>query len=172
MGRPSKSWQPKTEVVRFSLKQAVEIYREFREEFCKDQPLPRVEEISQDGLNRLDGCLGNIRQQPKERGYLYKPGIEAAAAYFYFVNKSHWLLNGNKRSAIILTLVYLKAHNKWLRMNWIELYELAKRVAKYKGKTREMLREIKNLFQESLIDYREGIIQKLMVSWDKWREAQ
>lgn len=118
MAKPSKSWQPKTERIRFSRRQAIEIYRIHRDVFSKDQPLPKIEEISRDGLNRLDGCLGSIRQQTKGGKYLYKSGIDTAAAYFYFVNKSHWLINGNKRSAIIFALEYLKAHNKWIKMSW------------------------------------------------------
>ena len=172
MAKFLRSWQPKIEVVRFTLDQAIEYYREFREIFSKDQPLPKLKEITQDGRNKLDGCLGNIRQQTKKKGYFYKPGIETAAAYFYFVNKSHWLFNGNKRSAMIFTLIYFKIHNKWLRMNWGELYNLAKKVAIYSGPPRKMLNEMKDVFQHSLIDYEEGIFDEFMVSWEQWRETQ
>ncbi len=69
-------------------------------------------------------------------------------------------------------MVYLKTHNKWLRMDWVELYELAKRVADYRGRPRDILRELKNLFRKLIIEYREGVIEQLMVSWDKWLETR
>lgn len=167
MAKLSENWHPKIEV-RFSLTQALEIYKEFREVFCKDQPLPKLEEISKEGRERLDGCLGSIAQQTLEGEYYYRSGIETLAAYFYFVNKSHWLLNGNKRSAIIFSIAYLKVHNKWLRMGWIELYNLAKKTAVFQGRPEKMLKQIRSVFQKSLIGYHEGLFTELITSWEDW----
>lgn len=169
MGRLLINWQPKIEVVRFNLKQALEIYKVYRETFSKDQPLPTLEEIYQDNLNRLDGCLGSIAHQTINGSYFYRPGIEAASAYFYFVNRSHWLFNGNKRTAIIFTIAYLRIHNKWLQMDWKKLYGLAEETAKFKGGRKKMLEKIKRIFHKSLIDYSEGALNGLLASWETWR---
>jgi len=166
MAKPLKNWQPKTEIIRFLLKEALEIYKEYREIFSKEQPLPKLEELLKHNFDILDGCLGSIRQQLKDGEYLYDPGLETAAAYFYFINKSHWLPNGNKRSAMIISLYYLKKHNKWPQINWNDLYLLAMEVANYQGDPKIMLKKIKNIFQKELIDYEEGDLEILLSSWE------
>lgn len=166
MVKPLKNWQPKTEVIRFRLSDALQIYKEYREIFSKEQPLPELEELQKHNLDILDGCLGSIRQQFGNGQFFYKPGIETAAAYFYFINKSHWLPNGNKRSAMMISLYYFKQHNKWLQLNWNDLYLLAMEVANYRGDPKIMLKKIKKIFQKELIDYKEAALEVLLGSWN------
>jgi len=53
----------------------------------------------------------------------------AAAVVFYKINKNHYRVDGNKRSAVICTIFFLMINNHWLEMSPKELYALAKEVA-------------------------------------------
>lgn len=61
---------------------------------------------------------------------LYSTLAEKATALFCFTIKDHLFANGNKRTALILTTLFLSVNNHWLDLSTDEIYELALRVAK------------------------------------------
>jgi len=68
---------------------------------------------------------------------LYESPAEKVAVLFYQIIKGHKLENGNKRTAIILTLAFL-AHNAfWLSASGDELYKMALLVAESKAFDKE-----------------------------------
>ncbi len=54
---------------------------------------------------------------------------EKAAALFYHATKDHLFENGNKRTAVILTMIFLFINGRWLKMSPDEMYDLSLKVA-------------------------------------------
>lgn len=87
-----------------------------------------VGELNQRSLKKIESCL----QAPfihHGRTYKYWYLYERAAALFYFLIKSHALENGNKRSAVVITMAFLIKNGKWLNMSPDRLYDVACEVA-------------------------------------------
>jgi death-on-curing protein len=80
------------------------------------------------------------------------PSISAkAAVLFYQLTKGHKILNGNKRTAVILTLQFLAVNDKWLDMEQDEMYNLSKQIAKSSSKdSRAIIKDIKTLFAKKI----------------------
>jgi death-on-curing family protein len=62
--------------------------------------------------------------------YLYWHLYHRAAVLFYYVIKNHPLENGNKRSAVILAMLFLFINGKTLRATPDQIYNVAVKVAK------------------------------------------
>lgn len=64
----------------------------------------------------------------------YKTLEEKTSALFYLVIKNHAFPNGNKRTAIILSLLFLMKNGYWLKLSQDALYRLAIDVASIKDR--------------------------------------
>ena len=104
--------------------------RDVFEEALRDAELfdEPMYELSDKNLKNLNLALEILSTSffGKEK---YKTLEEKAAALFYFTIKDHIFPNGNKRTAVILTLLFLKTNGYWLNFTKDELYDLAIKVA-------------------------------------------
>lgn len=88
-------------------------------------------------------------------GYFpYRYIYHRAAALFYFVIKDHCFENGNKRSAVVITMVFLVLNKKMLIMYPEELYDLACEVAESEAADKDKeIERIKQIFKKAIDDY-------------------
>ena len=85
--------------------------------------------------------------------YLYRYLYHRAAVLFYLLIKNHPLKNGNKRTAVVLTVVFLILNNKMLSILPDELYNLACVVAKSQASDKDIeIEKVSKIFKKSLID--------------------
>ncbi len=141
-------------------------YNEFRTIFPLKQPLPVFEKLDDDSKYKLNSALGAVSLETTE-GYLYKPGIETTTAYLYFINKSHFLYNGNKRASIYGALGYLFLHKHFLETKWENIYKLAKEIAKSKSKDK-IWPYILNFVDRTICEYNDSLFNKLVSSANTW----
>lgn len=73
----------------------------------------------------MRSCLEAAMLHPKSKLDI----CHAGAAIFYEVTKNHYRIDGNKRSAVITTYLFFVINGCRLRIEWEDLYELAKTVA-------------------------------------------
>ena len=90
-----------------------------------NEPIPR---FSTRYPNILESCINTPYQQYGGKD-LYKSLAEKAAILFYLMIKNHPFQNGNKRIAITTTFLFLYINKKWIKVDNIELYNLAVWVA-------------------------------------------
>lgn len=85
---------------------------------------------------------------------LYPGLIKKAAILFYLMVKNHPFQNGNKRIAVVTTLVFLYKNKKWLHLDNQELYNFAKWVAESNPKLKDAtVQGIETLIKTYLIDF-------------------
>lgn len=90
-----------------------------------NEPIPEFETRYP---NVLESCIATPFQK-FERKSLYI-GLEGKGAIlFYLLIKNHPFQNGNKRIAVTSLLVFLYKNDKWLKVDNMELYNLAVWVA-------------------------------------------
>lgn len=85
---------------------------------------------------RLESCLA----QPFQSGdgkYRYYRFLERAAVLFYFITKSQCFVNGNKRMAVTLTMVFFYKNKRWLDIPHEDLYAIACQVAESKPRQKD-----------------------------------
>lgn len=90
-----------------------------------DEPIP---DFNTRYPQKLEGCLGAIRQTFAKRD-LYPTLNRKAAALFYFMVKDHPFQNGNKRIAIMTMIYFLHINGRWLKIDSKRLYNFSKWVA-------------------------------------------
>lgn len=90
-----------------------------------DEPMPP---FATRYSGRLESCL-MTPFQTFDGKILYLRLTRKAAVLFYGVIKSHPFVNGNKRMAVTLTLIFLYFNGKWIDASPYELYEVACNVA-------------------------------------------
>ncbi|MCL2085405.1 type II toxin-antitoxin system death-on-curing family toxin [Candidatus Saccharibacteria bacterium] len=116
---------------------------------CDDEPFW---DISLDkNVDEIEAFLGRPFQtfDGKE---LYKTPAEKAAVLFYQIIKDHKLENGNKRTAVILTLTFLFMNGYWLMMGFYDMYHLALTVAASKAGEREAtMKDLIGTFDEKMV---------------------
>jgi len=81
---------------------------------------------------RDEGLLESAIAQPEATffGELLHPTIaEQAAAYLFHISRNHAFLDGNKRTALAATYVFLRLNGYKLIMPKAELYEFVQQVA-------------------------------------------
>lgn len=86
--------------------------------------------------NRFPGKLESCLNQPFVQfdGKDLYDGLEVKAfALFYFCIKNHPFENGNKRFAVAILLVFLALNGKWIAIDAVTLYEIAKKLAASKS---------------------------------------
>ncbi|MBI4157305.1 type II toxin-antitoxin system death-on-curing family toxin [Candidatus Woesebacteria bacterium] len=83
---------------------------------------------------------------------LYPSFLDKLSILFYLLIKNHPFVNGNKRMALTAVLVILFLNNMWLNSNPLEIYKLAKSVAKSDRKNMENdRRRIKKFIGDNLV---------------------
>ena len=112
-----------------------------------DEPMP-------DFSTRYPGVLESCLAQPFTivgGRYVYFRLTQRAAVLFYLVIKNHPFVNGNKRMAVTLTLVFFYKNNKWLRVDPYKLYEIACDVAKSDSRQKEtIIKTLNDFFAQSI----------------------
>ena len=101
-----------------------------RQHLSFDEPMP---DFDTRFPNILESCLATPFQQVF--GHSPYPNLIAqASVLFYLLVKNHPFQNGNKRIAIVVLLVFLAKHNKWVRIDRDRLYKFTLWVAESKAK--------------------------------------
>jgi len=85
----------------------------------------------------LDSAL-NTPQASFSGQYLHKNLYEMAAAYAYHIIRNHPFLDGNKRTGILLALIFLKINGISKKFKQNELYELSIKIATSKISKKEI----------------------------------
>ena len=96
--------------------------------------------------------LTGLLEQPfQEYGgeELYKTPAEKVAVLFFQTIKGHKFENGNMRTAVILTLTFLRWNGYWLRMSSDEMYKLALKTAEGPN-TQKALEGLNAVFAERI----------------------
>lgn len=83
----------------------------------------------------------------------YKTLSEKASSIFYFVTSNQSFPNGNKRTGIILTLLFLIWNGKFLDVSPDELYEFSLFIANNHRNTDDDLRIVNDFIGKNLIDF-------------------
>ncbi|MDR1196754.1 MAG: type II toxin-antitoxin system death-on-curing family toxin [Candidatus Nomurabacteria bacterium] len=94
--------------------------------------------ISDANVSELEACLERPFQTFNGTE-LYPSAANKAAVLFYQIAKGHKLENGNKRTAVVLTLMFLFVNNLWLDMSSDAMYDLALSTANSKAKDKEVV---------------------------------
>lgn len=85
--------------------------------------------------------------------YKYRYLYHRAAVLFYMIAKDHAIGNGNKRCAVIITVVFLVLNGKIPNTDHEDMYNLAKEVAKSDArKSEQNIEALKRVFKEGIID--------------------
>lgn len=108
-------------------------YEYARAHLKHDEPIPSFDTRYPD---KLETAL--FSAQKEFDGKLVYPNIEQQAAIlFYSLNKLHPFKNGNKRIASVSLFSFLLLNEKWLKVDWKELYDVAMIVAKSDPENRD-----------------------------------
>jgi death on curing protein len=115
-----------------------------------DEPIPPFATRYQ---GRLESCLlapfQTFDQKP-----LYLRLVRKAAVLFYGVIKDHPFMNGNKRMAVTLTLIFFYFNDKWVETSPDDLYKMACAVATSNPQNRDMVIDLLvRYFNVSLVDF-------------------
>lgn len=92
----------------FTYEEAKEIIRELKKKLLKKKEAGRYFGIEKE--QGLEGILGNINQSIADKP-LYRSVQEKAAHLLYFVIKDHVFVDGNKRIASLLFILFLNRNN-------------------------------------------------------------
>lgn len=110
-----------------------------------DEPIPEF-------TTRYPGKLESCLQQPFQvfdGKYLHFRLTRRAALLFYLIIKNHPFVNGNKRMAITITLLFLFINKKWLTVSPDGLYKIACNVAESSANDRNrVLEELNEFFKK------------------------
>lgn len=111
------------------------------------------------------GPLNNARSIAKLESAINQPfisfgGVEVypgmnlrAAALFYFLTKDHCFENGNKRTAVVVTMLFLFKNKKMFNFSHDRLYEIACIVAMSPAHDKdEVINYLENEFQYVIVD--------------------
>ncbi len=129
-------------------------YRVAKETMEGNEPIPAFESRFP---NTLESCIG-MPFQTFGGKVLYAGLVKKSSILFYLMVKNHPFENGNKRIAIATLFFFLARNGKWLKVDPLELYDLAKSVAasnpKWKNKT---LLKIRKFLKRYIINLRAPI---------------
>ena len=101
---------------------------------------------------RDPGLLASALAQPRatfDGQLLHHDLYEMAAAYFYHTVRDHPFVDGNKRTGLIATLVFLDLNGVDVHRERPELYDLTITVAEGRTDKREIATELRRLFPPS-----------------------
>ena len=111
-----------------------------------DEPIP---DFSTRDNVLLESALGSPKQTFAEK-FLYEVFSKQASLLFYSIIKNHPFKNGNKRIAVMSLLVFLSLNNRWLSIEPIDLYKLARYVAATRTIEKD---QVLNKIEEKIIQY-------------------
>jgi len=105
--------------------------------------LEEIEEIHEMMLENYGGLSGirdknlleSLVEHPKmtiDGQDLYRSIYEKAAAYLYLIVRNHPFIDGNKRTAVVSTIIFLKGNEIWISFQKNDLEEIVVEVAKGK----------------------------------------
>ncbi len=142
-----------------SIKECETAYTQLAKLPLVGEPLPDFD--SRDP-GKLEGILGAVSQEVF--GVQVHPTLlEASSAYFVKLIKGHPLANGNKRSAILFTDVFLYLNGHQLHVPHKQMYALAILVAKEKKLAYdELFTGVKLVFNQYIKPHKRN-------SWLDWR---
>lgn len=105
--------------------------------------------------NILESCL-NTPFTKAFRKDMYRGLVGKASILFYLMIKNHPFQNGNKRIAIMTSLVFLSNNSKWLQISQTDLYNFAVGIARSRPSSREkVIWNIYNTISKYLVDFNE-----------------
>jgi death-on-curing family protein len=111
------------------------------------RPLPAFSKRYQ---GRLEAILGAVQQEFAGE-LLYPTLVEAAAAYFVMVIKGHPFGDGNKRSAVLFTDIFITFNGWSLTLDFAEMYSLALLVAEEHQMSHDELKEgVSEIFAKNI----------------------
>lgn len=114
-----------------------------------DQPLPSFQTADKNKLSSITASL----QQTVGGEDAYEGLVKKSTILLYRMIKDHPFLNGNKRMAIVTTLLFLAKNEKWLDVPWETLYQISTHVAESDPADRnDVLVFLEDLFRKSLVD--------------------
>jgi len=114
-----------------------------------DEPIPP---FATRYKGKLESCLGEPFQTFDGK-YLHPTLVKRAAVLFYLVIKNHPFINGNKRMAVTLTLVFFYVNKRWLDASPNGLYRVARRIATNPTSRKdEFVGALERFFQRHLVD--------------------
>lgn len=87
-------------------------------------------------LNGLDSCLNGIFYQTHEQGYINLPIEKMAGLLLYRIAQGQYFENGNKRTALVSTRVFLKNNGHDIKYTKKQMSDLLWGVAVPPGKPR------------------------------------
>lgn len=103
--------------------------------------------------NILESCIATPFMKYNKK-YLYKGLIGKAAILLYLMIKNHPFQNGNKRIAIMTTLVFLQGNGKWLKVDNTEFYDMTLWIATSPPMLKdEVIRGIETFIKKYLVDF-------------------
>ena len=80
--------------------------------------------------------------------------IEKAVALFHSINANHAFMNGNERTAVVATDLFLVENDHYLSLENDEMYKIAEKTAAYKARglsQDQSLAEIREVLAENVI---------------------
>ncbi|MDE2079610.1 MAG: type II toxin-antitoxin system death-on-curing family toxin [Patescibacteria group bacterium] len=117
-------------------------FRLAKELMAWDEPIP---DFGTRFPNILESCL-ETPFQTFNRKPLYKRLVGKAAALFYLMIKNHPFENGNKRIAVMSTIVFIAMNGKWLSVSDKQLYRIAVDVAESDPKQKDKYMDLLTVF--------------------------
>jgi death-on-curing family protein len=76
--------------------------------------------------------------------------VESASRIFYKIIKNHRLVDGNKRSALVVTYLFLVLNNHRFKIDSSSVYELARMVAQEKEYHERTIQRLVNVFVSTI----------------------
>ena len=114
-----------------------------------DEPMPRPNERN---IQKLEACIERPFTVVAGR-YQFWTLAHRAAVLFYTIIKNHPLENGNKRSAVILTMLLLYVNGKTLKASPDQVYKVACMVAESPASQSELqINLLKSAFKEFIVE--------------------
>src|SRR5262245_44286108 len=108
-----------------------------------------MSDFTEKSLRYLNALISSL-ESPKMHCFgqeFYKGFSQKAAAYFFFIIKNNPFNDGNKRSAFLLSLVFLEMNGVSIQLNGDQLEELAIS----KAKSESTITEIAVFFESILV---------------------
>ncbi len=138
------------------------IYEEFRDVFNYDQTFPPYSSLDNESLEKIESAICSVNFCDSSGSIAYEEGPIRAAAYLFFISKSHFNSNGNKRSSLAALLGYLKQNDKWASINLDLLLSLTREavLTPYHEKD-EFIKKMSKIIFNNLEDYEDGRVLSL-----------
>ena len=107
-----------------------------------DQPIEQYEKIKHEiDMGKLESAIRAAFHTIGGK-YLIKGFYMRASSLFYYLSKSHALVNGNKRLAVTSLMVFMAKNKKWINMPHEKLIEISIMIAASDRKTKNTIIEV------------------------------